>query len=435
MSVRTPTSEKKQARRPSVLPQLASKLKHHVKLAAGAAGLTAGRAPAGPLHAEIGVADPCNHECVMCYNYPPEDRQSEATANRFGSRPKGLMSLETFKGIVDDLHALGTRRVDLVGRGEPLLNRSVVEMVRYAKERGMHVILCTNASKLTEAKAEALVEAGLDRMNISLNAGTPENYPNIHVSESPENYLKVKRNLRYLADVKAKSHQSNPMVRLSFIISSKNFFELKEMVSVIGEVGANEGMFTHTIVHDGTRDLALTPAQYEELQRAIPGAAARAAELGLETNLAVFGNTTPPYMEKSANAPQVVPCYVGYYFTVVLGNGSVLPCCQCSSPIGVVSEKQSFAKIWASDEYAAFRKAGKALPVASDALKTCECDQCYLRPRNITIHNLLHPLNRIEGEGEVLFKLKDLLRMDQKGSSVRLATHSGGANPSGRDGE
>lgn len=431
MSVRTRKPRGAQTAKASVLPQLASRLKHHVALAAGGLGLTAGRAPAGPLHAEIGIADPCNHECVMCYNYPPEDRRSEATADRFGSRPKGLLSLELFKRIVDELHALGTRRVDLVGRGEPLLNRSAVEMVRYAKSRGMHVILCSNASKLTESKADALVEAGLDRLNVSLNAGTPENYPNIHVSESPKDYLAVKRNLRYLADVKASSQRSSPEVRLSFIISSKNFFELSEMVSVVAEVGAHEGLFTHTLVHDGTKDLALSQEQYEQLARSIPAAVAKGAELGVNTNLAAFGATIPTYLRGPVNSPQVVPCYVGYYFTVVLGNGSVLPCCQCSSPIGVVSDKRSFADIWASEEYVAFRKAARALPAPSEKLRTCECDQCYLRPRNISIHNLLHPLNRIAGDGEELFSLKDLLSMNRKGSSVRMAPHKGVRNAFG----
>lgn len=420
-------------RKARALPELASRLKQHVGIAAGGLGLTAGRAPAGPLHAEIGISDPCNHECVMCYNYPPDDRQSDATAERFGFRPKGVMSLELFKGIVDDLHALGTRRVDLVGRGEPLLNKSAVEMVKYAKGRGMHVVLCSNASKLTEHKAEGLVEAGLDCLNVSLNAGTPENYPNIHVTESPEDYLAVKRNLRYLAGVKAASKRSNPAMRLSFIISSKNFFELPEMVSVVGAVGASEGLFTHTLVHAGTKDLALSHEQYAELVRSIPAATARAADLGVQTNLSVFGATMPTYLRGAISGPQVVPCYVGYYFTVVLGNGSVLPCCQCSNPIDVASEQRRFRDIWASDAYAAFRKAARALPAPSDKLKTCECDQCYLRPRNISIHNLLHPWNRIEGgEGEVLFRLTDLLRMNRNGSSVRIRAHGAGPTSPGR---
>jgi hypothetical protein len=48
--------------------------------------------------------------------------------------------------------------------------------------------------------AEGLVDAGLDRMNVSLNAGTPETSPNIHVTEFPKDHLEAKRNLRYLSD-------------------------------------------------------------------------------------------------------------------------------------------------------------------------------------------------------------------------------------------
>jgi uncharacterized Fe-S cluster-containing radical SAM superfamily enzyme len=46
-------------------------------------------------------------------------------------------------------------------------------MVTYAKARGMLVTLCTNASKLSAEMSRGLVSAGLDRLNVSLNAGTP----------------------------------------------------------------------------------------------------------------------------------------------------------------------------------------------------------------------------------------------------------------------
>ena len=52
------------------------------------------------------------------------------------------------------------------------------------------------------------------------------------------------------------------------------------------------------------------------------------------------------------------------------------------------------------------------LPQANDKLASCECGQCMLRPRNITIHNLLHPFNKIDGgDEEQLFTVTDLLRM------------------------
>ena len=99
--------------------------------------------------------------------------------------------------------------------------------------------------------------------------------------------------------------------------------------------------------------------------------------------------------------PVVVPCYVGWYFTVVLGNGSVMPCCQSKEPIGRLDETHRFADIWASSIYGDVRKAAKALPAKSDLLKTAECDRCALRGRNIALHNLLKPWDRVDGGEQV----------------------------------
>jgi MoaA/NifB/PqqE/SkfB family radical SAM enzyme len=332
------------------------------------------------------------------------------------------MPLATFEGIVDDLHRLGTRRIEMIGRGEPLLNKAALEMIRYAKGRGFQVLLCSNASKLSERIAQGMVDAHLDRMNVSLNAGTPENYPNIHVTETPENYRQVKRNLRRLADLKATANSGEPFVSLSFVITSKNYFEIGSMVEVAGEVGAEEAAFVHTTLHAGTQDLALSSEQYHELMASIPAAHSRAAALGVQTNLNTFAGTVPTYLKDELVGPPVVPCYVGWYFTVVLGNGSVMPCCQCAEPVGTVSEDRRFADVWASPDYAAFRKAAKRLPQQSERLHGCECDRCQLRPRNIAIHNLLHPLNPIDGgEAVQVFTAKDVLKKLQGQHGPRSA--------------
>jgi MoaA/NifB/PqqE/SkfB family radical SAM enzyme len=348
----------------------------------------------------------------MCWDHPPESRASSATAERFGFQPPSVMSLHRFQSIVDDLHKLGTRRIDLVGRGEPLLNPAAVEMVAYAKSREMLLVLCTNGSKLTSSISDGLIAAGLDRLNVSLNAGTPETYPHIHVTETPEDYLRVKANLRYLADARKAGRSEDPHVRLSFTIGAKNHFEIEAMVRAAAEVGADEAIFVHTVIHDGTPDLALSADQYRELHASIPAARRAAEELGVATNLTTFAANVPAYMQESIEGPPVVPCYAGWYFTNILANGTVLPCCQCAEPVGRLSDASPFASVWASDDYREFRRAAKGLPLASDRLKTCECDRCMLRPRNISIHNVLHPWSPIPGAAEdELFSLSDLVRM------------------------
>ncbi|MBV8889116.1 MAG: radical SAM protein [Alphaproteobacteria bacterium] len=380
-------------------------------VAAGGLGLTGGRAPSGPLQAQIGISDPCNHECVFCWDHPPDERENADTTQRFGLARPGVMPLDRFKGIVDDLYDMGTRRIDLIGRGEPLLNRSALDMIRYVKGRGMQLLVVTNGSRLFEPIAKGLVEARTDRVNISLNAGTSETYPHIHVTETPEDYLKVKKNLRFLSDCKIAAGSELPYLSLSFVITAKNYFEIVKMIEVAHEVGAQEASFVHTVIHDGTRDLALDEAQYQELQASLPVARAKAEAFGVQNNLGTFGATIPPYMPSEMVGPPVVPCYVGWYFTVILGNGSVLPCCQCAAPLGQVTKERRFSEVWASREYADFRTAAKSLPEKNDRLKTCECDNCQLRPRNIALHNLLNPLNRIQSGQEVhKFTSKDFVR-------------------------
>jgi radical SAM protein with 4Fe4S-binding SPASM domain len=390
---------------------VAVNFKQYAMVAAGGLGLTGGRAPSGPLQAQIGISDPCNHECVFCWDHPPDDRANADTAQRFGVARPGVMPLEQFQGIVDDLYDMGTRRIDLIGRGEPLLNRSALDMIRYAKGRGMQLQIVTNGSRLFEPIAKGLVAARADRVHVSLNAGTPETYPHIHVTETPEDYLKVKKNLRVLSDCKIAAGSDLPYLSLSFVISSRNYFEIARMIEVTHEVGAQEATFVHTVTHDGTPDLALSEAQYSEFQASLPPAREKAAVLGVLNNLGTFAATIPHYMPSEMVGPTVVPCYVGWYFTVILGNGSVLPCCQCAAPIGQVTNERRFAEVWTSREYADFRTAAKSLPEKNDRLETCECDNCQLRPRNLAIHNFLHPLNRIQAGREVQrFTSSDFLR-------------------------
>ena len=401
-----------------VARDVARRLKQYAYIGASSLGFTGGRAPSGPLHAQIGISDPCNHRCVMCWDHPPDARESGSTVDRFGQQAPGLMTFERFRGVVDDLHGLGTRRIDLVGRGEPLLNNAIDEMVRYAKGRGFMVTLCTNASRLTESRARLFVDASLDRMNVSLNAGRPDTYPLIHVTETADDYRQVKRNLAAVAAAKKTAGRQLPHVKLSFVVSALNFGEIDDMVAAAVEVGANEAYFVHSVVHDGTPDLALSRQQHAELMASLPAAGDRARAAGIITNLATFGATIPTYLDAALTGPPVVPCYVGWYFTVILGNGSVMPCCQCSQAVDRLTGDRTFAEIWSSERYAAFRQAARALPEKNDVLSSCECDRCMLRPRNISIHNLLHPWARIEGgDEEQYFTLADLVRMKKEDRS------------------
>lgn len=381
----------------------------YVGLAINALGWTNDRPPAGPLYADISISDPCNHRCVMCHFHPPG---KSTPLSQFGGRQPGMMDLETFRKVTEDLYRLGTREVDLVGRGEPLLNPLAVEMVTHAKNRGFRVKMISNGSRLTAERAQGLADAGLDLFQVSLNVARPDTYPRIHVSESPAAFLAVKARLKELIAARSRNRDAKPSVTLSFAIGSINYAELVEMVETIAEIGADAGHFQHWLpVTESAESTALSDAEYEELvTKLVPAAAARAAALGLSTNLHAFAAAPPSYrLDREETGPGVVPCYIGSYFTAILSNGSVMPCCQTEKAIGSLTD-EGFEAIWRGKAYAEFRRAGRNLPTPSPALATCQCDRCYFRPHNIAVHNMLHPLSRIR-RPEQRVSVKQLVRM------------------------
>lgn len=118
-------------------------------------------------------ADICNFQCKFC---PTGNRTLIKNINR----NSGLMNFDLFKKIIDDLCEFEKpiKVLRLYKDGEPLLNPKFTDMVRYAKRSGcaLQVDTTTNASLLNPEKNLELIEAGLDRIYISLEGLSAESY-------------------------------------------------------------------------------------------------------------------------------------------------------------------------------------------------------------------------------------------------------------------
>lgn len=78
------------------------------------------------------------------------------------------------QSLVDDLVARGYFGVVMTG-GEPTLHTDLPRIVRYARERGLHVRMITNGWRLGEADfARALADAGLSLVHVSIYSVRPE---------------------------------------------------------------------------------------------------------------------------------------------------------------------------------------------------------------------------------------------------------------------
>ncbi len=111
----------------------------------------------------ISVTDRCNIRCFYCM--PAEDVTFMPKAS--------LLSFEEIARVAGVAATLGITKLRLTG-GEPLVRRDLDQLVRQlAPIPGIHDIGITTNGLLLEEQARALYDAGLRRINISLDALDP----------------------------------------------------------------------------------------------------------------------------------------------------------------------------------------------------------------------------------------------------------------------
>lgn len=120
-----------------------------------------------PMMLVLSFSYPCNAECPHCPYTNSNIRDS------YKDQP--FMSEKIFKKIADEAgpyHAY----LRISGGGEPMLNAKATELLVYAKKVGCKIGLITNGSAFTEKSSRALLEAGVDMIEFSVDACDEENY-------------------------------------------------------------------------------------------------------------------------------------------------------------------------------------------------------------------------------------------------------------------
>jgi MoaA/NifB/PqqE/SkfB family radical SAM enzyme len=178
--------------------------------------------PPPPKMLQVEVTGACNLRCPMCLvRYRPPLARSAAS-----------MSLERFGQLLDEIP--GLTDVTLQGLGEPLLAPDIVGMVRLAASRGITVGFNTNATLLTRARAEELVDAGVGWLCISLDGAHAETYEAIR---DGARFARVAANVRTLVEVVARAGRGTPDLSLVFVAMRRNLAELPAVVRLAGEWG------------------------------------------------------------------------------------------------------------------------------------------------------------------------------------------------------
>jgi radical SAM protein with 4Fe4S-binding SPASM domain len=169
-------------------------------LRSAAERLHATTVPARPYVFQVELTNFCNLKCPMC----PHDLMT---------RTVGYMDFGLFTEVVAQVKATNPD-LRLHNMGESLFHREIGRFIRYANGQGLETVLSSNATTLTDAKIEELIDAGLAWLYISFDGTSAQTYERFRKGAR---YGREKAKVDRLLELRARRRSRFPQVMMSCI--------------------------------------------------------------------------------------------------------------------------------------------------------------------------------------------------------------------------
>ena len=262
----------------------------------------------------------CNLRCPEC-----------PSGLRAFTRPTGMLQKDFFTETIDDIHKELLYLI-FYFQGEPYLNTSFLDMVKYASDKGIYTATSTNAHYLTDEAAKKTVESGLDRLIISIDGTTQDAYKQYRVGGNLEKVLEGARNI---VKWKKELNSKTPFVFFQFLVVRHNEHQIDDIKKLAKEIGVDEVRFKTAQVYDYENDpnkLIPVNEKYSRYKR----------------------NADGSFKAKNKFANR---CWKLWHANVITWDGLVVPCCFDKDAMHRLGnlKNESFKKIWQNDNYKQFR--------------------------------------------------------------------------------
>ena len=240
----------------------------------------------------------CPLHCPYCSN-PLELIRGEAE-----------LSTDDWKRVFGQARELGVLQLGLSG-GEPLVRKDLEELAAHARSIGLYSTLVTSGLGLTRKRAEALKDAGLEHVQISIQDADTANAERIAGVRS------VKQKQAAVALVQELGFAFS----INVVLHRGNLDRIGEIIDLAGSWGADRLELANTQYYGwGLKNRAALMPTREQVQRA-KAIAEEAIERYRKKMQIIF--VLPDYYEQYPKA-----CYGGWgkLYIVVTPNGLALPC-------------------------------------------------------------------------------------------------------------
>lgn len=273
-----------------------------------------------PITVSIEPTTACNLRCPEC-----------PSGLRAFSRPTGNLKADFFRNTLD---SISRELIYLIFyfQGEPYINPDFLEMVAYARKKGVYTITSTNGHFLNDANARRTVESGLDRLIISVDGTTQETYTQYRIGGKLEEVLQGARNV---VDWKKKLGSKTPHLIFQFLVVRPNEHQIPDIYRLAKEIGIDQVLLKTAQVYNYANGNPLIPtidrlSRYQQLP-----------------------DGTYRIKNELLNH-----CWKLWHACVITWDGLVVPCCfdkDAQHRLGDLKVNR-FEHIWRGDAYNQFRK-------------------------------------------------------------------------------
>lgn len=298
----------------------------------------------------------CNLSCPIC-----SIAQMHLTNPSY--KMPSEMAFESFRIIID---RFGKYLITvLLSGGEPLLNKEVFRMARFASSKRLLTQLITNGLLVGKYVPEILEH--MKSINVSLNAVDAEEYRLMH-NAPPGLFESVIENIARLVEMREKLRK-RAKIAISYICTKDNFRRIPEFIALAESLGVDEANL-RSLISLGLPGFEESLCLYRDDDEVAD----------------VLNSITAPKRKMKVWLPKLYEratserdCRIPFNFLTVDGDGNVFPCCRIP-PFGGCSSIFSSEDVWNSKSFRDLRKSliDKSLPLPDACLR---CGNRFLKRR------------------------------------------------------
>ncbi|NUO09145.1 MAG: SPASM domain-containing protein [Candidatus Brocadia sp.] len=300
-----------------------------------------------PVKMRLDPSNYCNIHCELC-----------PTGTKAEGRTQGFMSFSTFKKIVDECGAY-LWEIGLFNWGEPLLNKEIFKMVKYAKGRKIDVNISTNLNYFNDDICVKLIESGLNKLIISLHGASQESVTRY---QKGCNFQSVIKNMEKIVSMRERLESKTPFIQWRFLVNRYNENEIEKAMELSKNLKVDKLELGQFRCDMGKEILLTKEEQHKNVEHWLP------------KNKKISRHVYPKVEGKEVKNI----CKLMWFESNIHPNGSISPCCAVwdeQFDFGNINVS-SFRKIWNGEKYKNARMISSRNRVAVEREKGHVCNIC-----------------------------------------------------------